>query len=389
MGRRVELFRCLQGLLSVYKPSGQETAQFKSRLAKKVANEFNKLPWEPVRIRTAVLARNDDKLPAIATETDFVDNPLVIGQRFLHSDVVLNFIDPLPDYASGIQLIGIGEVGAYAYSDAIHKSVYPKSYHLTGMFGQASSNGLSTGSIIYRSPWRHITRPKMDRIIASIQFKARSVSLLQAGLIPNSQKAFEALSNPDRLTKPLKPMIEPLESLPPDHVTAYWDRKPEPTQPHSLRARPDPSSVQQLPPALLCIRCIKFEPPFFILEIQVAYETAEFLTDLMVNIGGALKSSAVLCQARRIRHGPFSVENSLLLKQCAVPQSLYDRLNQIKSEPPERDFESDDEYREFILSQLVENVDRRMDLFGNLAKCTLDKRIKELVKAAKEEERGK
>ncbi|KAM3177844.1 hypothetical protein ACTXT7_003733 [Hymenolepis weldensis] len=347
--------------------------------------KFNKLPWETERIRTTVLTKNDDvKLPSIATEIDFVDNPLVIGRRFLHGDVVLNFIDPLPDYASGLQLIGIGEVGAYAYSDAIHRNVYPKSYHLIGMFGHASSNSLSTGPIIYRSPWKHITRPKIDRIIASIQFKARSASLLQAGLIPNTQKAFEALSNPDRLTKPLKPMVEPLESLPPDHVTAYWDRRPEPTQPHSLRARPDPSSVQRLPPGLLAIRCIKFEPPFFTLEIQIAYETGEFLTDLMVNIGGALKSSAVLCQARRIRHGPFSVQNSLLLKQCVVPQSLYDRFCQIRSEPPEMDFESDDEYREYLLPRLVENAH---NLFGNLAKCTLNEGIKDLVKAEKEKER--
>lgn len=133
------------------------------------------------------------------------------------------------------------------------------------MFGNASADGLSTGPVIYRSPWKHITRPKIDRIVASIQFKARSASLLQAGLITNSQKAYEVLSDPERLTKPLKPMVEPLESLPPDHVTSYWDRRPEPTQPHSLRAKPDPSSVSQIPPSLLAIRCIHFEPPFFTL----------------------------------------------------------------------------------------------------------------------------
>lgn len=190
---------------------------------------------------------------------------VVVGQRFLHGDVVLDFIDPLPDYASGLQLVGIGEIGAYGYTDVIYKNRYPKSYQLTGMFGHASANGLSSGPILYRSPWHHITRPKLDRVIASIQFKARSAALLQAGLIPNTQKAYEALSNSDRFSKPLKPIIEPRESLPPDQVTAYWDRRFEPTQPHSLRAKSDPSSVRQLPPALLAIRCFKFEPPFFTL----------------------------------------------------------------------------------------------------------------------------
>lgn len=127
---------------------------------------------------------------------------------------------------------------------------------------------------------------------------------------------------------------------------------------------------------------------FFPLEMQVAYETGEFLTDLIVNIGAALKSSAVLCQARRIRHGPFGVKSTLLMKQCVVPQSIYDRFAQIKAEPPEKDFENDEEYREFILSQLVEKVDKPRDLFGNLAMCTLDEKIKELVIAERQKNAG-
>lgn len=113
----------------------------------------------------------------------------------------------------------------------------------------------------------HITRPKLDRILAAIEFKARSASLLQAGLVPNTQKTFEVLSNSDPNKWPVKPLVEPCEFLPADHVTAYWDRRSEPTQPHSLRAKPDPSSLRQLPPFLQAIRCINFEPPFFTLGV--------------------------------------------------------------------------------------------------------------------------
>ncbi|VDK32212.1 unnamed protein product [Taenia asiatica] len=237
------------------------------------------------------------------------------------------------------------------------------------MLGQASSNGLSTGSVIYRSPWRHITRPKLDRVLASIEFKARSASLLHAGLVANTQKAYEALSNLDRTTPVPKPLVEPREFLPSDHVTSYWDRRPEPTQPHSLRASPDPSSLPQFPPSLHAIRCVNFEPPFFTLEIQVVYETDAFLTDLMVNIGASLRSSCVLSGARRVRHGPFTVRNCLLLKQCTIPQSLYERFAHLRSEPPEREFDDEDEYRRHILSEIV--VDDETNLFSNLVKCTL------------------
>lgn len=106
---------------------------------------------------------------------------------------------------------------------------------------------------------------KLSRVLLSIEFKARSASLLQAGILPNTQKAFEALSDERRAYTPLKPMIEPLESLPPDQVTPYWDRYLEHAQNHSLRATPDPSSVPQLPTYLNTIRCIEFKPPFFTL----------------------------------------------------------------------------------------------------------------------------
>lgn len=276
-------------------------------------------------------------------------------------------------------MIGVGEFGAYDLADVLYKQCFPKSYHLTGMLGQASSNGLSTGPMLYRSPWRHITRPKLDRVLASIEFKARSASLLQAGLVANTQRAYEALSNLDRTTMVLKPLVEPCESLPSDHVTSYWDRRPEPTQPHSLRASPDPSSLRQFPPSLRAIRCINFEPPFFTLEIQVVYETDEFLTDLMVNIGALLRSSCVLSSARRVRHGPFTTRDSLLLKQCVIPQSLYERFVRLRSEPPEMEFDNEDEYRRHILSELV--VDGETNLFSNLVKCTLCDRLREIVQS--------
>lgn len=51
MARRVELFRCLQGILSVYKPSGQETSKFKSRIAKKISNGLESTLYYFVRIQ--------------------------------------------------------------------------------------------------------------------------------------------------------------------------------------------------------------------------------------------------------------------------------------------------------------------------------------------------
>lgn len=112
-------------------------------------------------------------------------------------------------------------------------------------------------------------------------------------------------------------------------------------------------------------------------EIQVAYETADFLTDLMVNIGASLRSSCVLSGARRIRHGPFTVRDSLLLKQCTIPQALYERFAELRSKPPEKEFENEDQYRHHVLTQVA--VDEEANLFSNLTRCTLNEEIKNLI----------
>lgn len=42
-----------------------------------ISLEFNKLPWEAERIRTAVLTKSDGvAFPSISTEVDFVNNSL-------------------------------------------------------------------------------------------------------------------------------------------------------------------------------------------------------------------------------------------------------------------------------------------------------------------------
>lgn len=94
----------------------------------------------------------------------------------------------------------------------------------------------------------------------------------------------------------------------------------------------------------------------------------------MVNIGALLRSSCLLSKARRVRHGPFSAMDSLLMKECVVPLEIHDRLEQLRSEPPVDDFESEDEYRRHMLSKLVGTSFRfgSQNILTNLLRCSYD-----------------
>ncbi|BHF67320.1 pseudouridine synthase activity [Sparganum proliferum] len=373
MARRVELLTYLQGLISVYKPPGTCPTVFQKRIARKLAQEFNRLPWENERIRTFVLPSSSTvSSPVVAEAVDIVDNPLVIGKRFLPSDFVLNPIDPLDVFSSGVQVYGIGDVGAYAYADALFQSRCLKAYHLTGMFGKASSDGLATGSILYQTPWRHVTRPKLDRALAALEFKARKAAVLHAGLVPNTQKAFEALSRQRvgeglagvlRPPDPLRPIVEPLERLAPEQLAPYWDRAPDSRTPESLRANPDPSSLPQLPPSINALRCVDFSPPFFTVEVQAIHETEEFFVDLVANI-------APICGP------PASSPKSVAF--CTVPLPLYEKFVELRLRPPssepegEAEEQEEEAHQESVLSEITASLpqDCVPNIFTNLLLCT-------------------
>uniref|UniRef100_A0A0X3NU61 Putative tRNA pseudouridine synthase 2 n=1 Tax=Schistocephalus solidus TaxID=70667 RepID=A0A0X3NU61_SCHSO len=351
--------------------------------------EFNRLPWENERIRTFVSpASITGSCPVITESVDIVDNPLVLGKRFIPSDFVLNPIDPLEAFSSGVQVFGIGDVGAYVHADALFQSRCLKAYHLTGMFGKASSDGLATGSILCQTPWRHVTRPKLDRALAALEFKARKAAVLHAGLVPNTQKAFKALSQRrieegiggvPRSPDPLRPIVEPLESLPPEQLAPYWDRATDSRIPESLRAKPDPSSLPQLPPSINTLRCVDFSPPFFTVEIQVIHENEQFFVDLVANIGAYLRSASLLSKVRRIRHGCIRLQESLLLKQCTVPLPLYENFVELRLRPspsePEvaaKEEETDEAHQESVLSKITSSLpqDCVPNIFTNLLQCT-------------------
>ncbi|KAL7978515.1 hypothetical protein Chor_004332 [Crotalus horridus] len=73
------------------------------------------------------------------------------------------------------------------------------------------------------------------------------------------------------------------------------------------------------PPLITAVRCLRFDPPEFQLEIQCLHETQQYLRKIVHEIGLELKTTAVCTQVRRFRDGVFVLEDALLRTQWDLP----------------------------------------------------------------------
>ncbi|KAA3673089.1 uncharacterized protein DEA37_0005930 [Paragonimus westermani] len=347
MARRVDLFRLLDGLVSVYKPPNFSLDKFCRLFKKQVAEEFNALPAEPKLIRSILKqpVQSQSTVPTILSIPDIVDDELVLGRRFTPGDFVIHPIDPLDDMGSGVQVFGIGENGVYTHATEFAGSFWLKTYHVTGMLGRASTTGTAVGSTLLRSSWRHVTRIKLDRVLTGLLAHFRRSALLHAGLRSNTQEAYISLAKRASGSdlRPVAPVAVETDLEDREHLISKWERHPPPYGASPLNSA----------------------------ELQVAHETQQFFIDLVSNLGPRLRAATLLSGLRRVRHGRLTIEDALLLKQCTVPRELLQALSEevCRDEPRRFDEVSDTMHLLRVLGEYHENANDP-HLFTNLFLCS-------------------
>ncbi|NXY81207.1 TRUB2 synthase, partial [Alcedo cyanopectus] len=148
-----------------------------------------------------------------------------------------------------------------------------KVYTVGGLFGKATDDFSDTGKLIEKTTFDHITREKLERILAVIQGANHKALLLYSNIDMNTQEAYELA---------VKGLIRPMGKS---------------------------------PPIITAIRCLQFTPPEFQLEVHCLHETQQYLRKVVHEVGLELKSSAVCTQVRRTRDGVFTLDDALLRTQ--------------------------------------------------------------------------
>uniref|UniRef100_A0A8C0VQV3 TruB pseudouridine synthase family member 2 n=1 Tax=Cyanistes caeruleus TaxID=156563 RepID=A0A8C0VQV3_CYACU len=183
--------------------------------------------------------------------------------------------------ASGV--FGGSGPGAAHFFDNLHSLSFFQVYTVGGLFGKATDDFSDTGNLVEKTTFDHITREKLERILAVIQGTNQKALLMYSNIDMKTQEAYELA---------VKGLIRPMGKS---------------------------------PPIITAVRCIQFALPEFQLEIHCLHETQQYLRKLVHEIGLELKSSAVCTQVRRIRDGVFTVDDALPRTQWNL-QSIQEAI---------------------------------------------------------------
>ncbi|NWH57479.1 TRUB2 synthase, partial [Geococcyx californianus] len=237
-------------------------------------------PRQQIRFLPAPGKDESKAMELVATRVPMLaDHPLVRGPRFRRLKIGAGH--RLDTKASGVFVLGIGhgnKLLTYLYNCHLTKV-----YTVGGLFGKATDDFSDTGKLVEKTTFDHITREKLERILAVIQGTNHKALLLHSNIDMKTQEAYELA---------VKGLIRPMEKS---------------------------------PPIITAIRCLQFTLPEFQLEIHCLHETQQYLRKIVHEIGLELKSSAVCTQVRRIRDGVFTLDDALLRTQWDL-QSIQNAI---------------------------------------------------------------
>ncbi|CAN2389131.1 pseudouridine synthase activity, partial [Pristimantis euphronides] len=274
-------FRLLHGLFAVYKPPGSQWKSVRDTIEMKLLQELNSLKQAPPRQRIVFLPQSNDMSSGgevtrvVASVPVLADHVLVKGPSFTNLRVGVGH--KLDVKSSGVFVLGMGH-GNKLLTDMYEKH-YTRDYTVSGMFGKATDDFSDVGKVIEKTTYGHITRDKLERILAMIQGANQKSLLMHSHVDLQSQEAYEMAT---------KGILRPMDKS---------------------------------PPLVLGLRCVQFCPPNFTLEVQCMHESQQYLRKLIHEIGLELKSAAVCTKVRRTRDGPFTLD-------CALTHGHWD-LNSI------------------------------------------------------------
>ncbi|XP_065709817.1 pseudouridylate synthase TRUB2, mitochondrial isoform X1 [Patagioenas fasciata] len=280
------------GLFAVYKPAGVAWGCVREAVETKLLRELNaasvRAPRQHVRFLPAPGDSGDTRLVAMRVPV-LADHPLVRGPRFRRLKIGAGH--RLDVKASGVFVLGIGH-GNKLLTD-LYNCHLTRVYTVGGLFGKATDDFSDTGKLVEKTTFDHITREKLERILAVIQGTNHKALLMYSNIDMKTQEAYELA---------VQGLIRPMGKS---------------------------------PPIITGIRCLQFAPPEFQLEVHCLHETQQYLRKIVHEIGLELKSSAVCTQVRRIRDGVFTLDDALLRTQWnlqSIQKAIWDCQLKVKTE---------------------------------------------------------
>ncbi|CAG4927784.1 unnamed protein product [Colias eurytheme] len=262
-------FKALNGLICVYKPSCVSIPSIQHKIVTNLCRDLNALPDRPREQRVEIVGATNEPMQ-VKLVPNYADDPLVCGPRYLKEDFRCSWATYLGLFSSGILLLGINDGTKLTLK--INTGRPTRAFKVHGQLGKATDTYFWNGKTVERSTYNHVTREKIDRVVAHMQAAHQKTMFELSGLHMESQTTYELAA---------QGLIRPANSK---------------------------------LPVLYGIKCVSFEPPNFILEIQSVNEYDKYLWTIVHDLGVQLKTSAYCTAVQCIRQGKFNLEDALLRK---------------------------------------------------------------------------
>lgn len=275
----------LQGLFAVYKPPGLKWLHVRETVELQLLKGLNAAKPPPPEQRVRFLlgpveGSEEKKLTLTATSVPtLTTHRLVRGPAF--TSLKIGVGHRLDSQASGVLVLAVGH-GCRLLTN-MYDAHLTKAYTVRGHLGKATDNFCEDGQLIEKTTYDHVTRERLDRILAIIQGSHQKALVMYSNLDLKSQEAYEMA---------VQGVIRPMDKS---------------------------------PMLISGIRCLHFAPPEFLLEVQCMHETQQQLRKLVHEIGLELKTTAVCMQVRRTRDGFFTLDDALLRTQWDL-HSIQDAI---------------------------------------------------------------
>ncbi|XP_072935391.1 pseudouridylate synthase TRUB2, mitochondrial [Epargyreus clarus] len=274
-------FKALNGIICVYKPPCVPVRRVQHTIITNICRDLNALPQGPQEQRVEIVGATNAPM-TVKVVPNYADDILVSGPRFIQDDFKCSWATHLGLFSSGVLLLGINDGTKLTHT--INAARPTRAFKVHGQLGKATDTYFWNGRTIERATFGHVTREKIDRIVAYMQAAHQKTMYDLSGLHMESQTMYELAS---------QGVIRPANNK---------------------------------LPVLYGIKCVHFDPPNFTLEVQSVNEYDKYLWTLIHDLGVQLKTSAHCTGVQCIRQGKFDLELALLRKHWQL-EHIIDNLN--------------------------------------------------------------
>lgn len=287
------IFRVLNGILNVYKPSGVSVKRVinaivtnickgipkiyyfaKNKCKQKCIADLNQLNVREPRSRLLFEQTNNDSYN-VQVISDPADHIKVVGERHQIADFRCQPAMALGHHTSGVLLLGLNSGTRDAFKIRMNRPV--RVYRVTGKLGKATETHFANSRIIARSSYDHVSRGKISGLLSSIQASHQKKMFELCGVDIQSETAYN---------------LATMGTI-----------------------RPAASDL----PVIYGITLVELARPYFTVEIHALNEKEDYLATLIHEIGLDLRTVAHCTAIRCLRCGYFSSEGSLLRGNWTLP----------------------------------------------------------------------